>query len=188
MLLKKHLKSNATPNKVMKSENFNLIINALDDKALYQEICKKIKETDAISFKLLGLVPILSGLGIVTLWSLNENLSSWMMILTGLFGALITYFILRWEKRNIQVSDTFRSYAEILEAKKVQLENDYDSLDVTLAGPYSLLRSKDKPRLLSLSSSFKGWGKAEAETAIYSATILFWLLLPLSVLFIDRGG
>lgn len=169
----------------MKSENFNLIIHPLDDKVLYQEICKKIKETDAISFKLLGMVPIFSGLGIVTLWSQHEALSCWIMSLSGLFGALITYFIFRWEKNNIQVSDTFRNYAEILEAKKVQLENDHDSSDITMAGPYSLLRSKDKPRLLSAPGNSKGWGKAEAESAIYGATILFWLLLPLLVLFTE---
>lgn len=168
----------------MKSENFNLIINTLDDKVLYQEICKKIKDTEAISFKLLGGVPLLSGLGMLTLCTMSENLSSWILIISGLFGALITYFISRWEKRNRQMNDTFRSYAEILEVKKIQLENDNSPVDMTLAGPYSLLRSKDKPRLLYSMKRLQGWGKSEAETAIYGTTILFWLLLPILVVLI----
>jgi hypothetical protein len=167
----------------MKSENFNLIINALDDKALYQEICKKIKDTDAISFRLLGWVPLLSGLSILTLCSMSELLSFWLLMLTGIFGALISYFIFRWEKRNRQMNDTFRSYAEILEAKKIQLENDDLQFVVALAGPYSLLRSKEKPRLWISLNQIQGWGKTEAESAIYGTTILFWLLLPLLALF-----
>lgn len=168
----------------MKSENFNLIINALDDKVLYQEICKKIKDTEAISFRLLVWVPLLSGLGMLILCTMSEKLPSWLMIVIGLFGAMITYFIFRWEKRNMQMNDTFRSYAEILEVKKIQLEHDNPPFDMSLAGPYSLLRSKDKPRLWHSMEHLQGWGKSEAETAIYSTTILFWLLLPLLVVLI----
>ncbi len=166
----------------MRRDNYNLIINALDDKALYREICKKIKDTDAISFKLMCSVPILSGLCIITLYLMGERLSVWIIIFTGLFGALITYFIFRWEKRNIQMNDTFKSFAEILEAKKIQMEHDVLHMDAVRAGPYSLLRSKEKPRLWRVLKQLQGWGKTEAETAIYGATLIFWLLLPLLIL------
>ncbi len=170
----------------MKNENFNFIVNSLDDKALYQEICKKIKDTDAISFKLLGLVPLVSGLGVLVIWSLVEKMSPWILLLTGLFGALITFFIFHWELKNLQISDTFRRYAEILEAKKVQLENENIPSDSAMAGPFTLLRSKDKPQLLSL-KNLKGWDKKKAEIAIYGTTIVFWLLLSLLVLLNSNG-
>jgi hypothetical protein len=159
----------------MKRENFNLIVNTLDDQTLYLEICRKIKETESISCKLLGLVPVISGLGIVTVWLFNERFSIWTLVVIGLFGALITYSVFCWEKSNLLIGDIFRSYAEVLEARKAQMEDTLESTNA-LAGPYSLLRSKEKPQSLG---NFKKWGKVEAETAIYGATILFWLLLPL---------
>ena len=162
----------------MKRENFNLIIHTLDDRALYLEICKKLKDMEAVSFKLLCLVPLFSGLSIVILCSLAEKFSSLLLILTAVFGALVTFFIFRWEKRNLQMRDIFRSYAEILETKKIQLESENLPHDAGMGGPYSLLRNRGKPMLWHAGESLKGWGKTEAETAIYSTTILFWLLLP----------
>jgi len=35
----------------------------IDQNAAYKEICENIRETDRISFKLLSLVPISSGVG-----------------------------------------------------------------------------------------------------------------------------
>jgi hypothetical protein len=165
----------------MKTENFNLNVNALDDKALYEEICKKIKETDAISFKLLGLVPSVSGGGIIILWTEAENLRDMMLVMTGLFGALITYFIYRWEKRNIQTCNTFKLCAEMIEIRKQLLEQSEENVKSVIEGPYRLLRSQGKPKLLGESLSVRGWGKTEAETAIYSVTILFWLVLALMI-------
>ena len=47
-------------------------VGAFDEKSTalkwwYTEICSHIKTTDEISFKLLGLVPLVSGIGIVVL-------------------------------------------------------------------------------------------------------------------------
>lgn len=165
----------------MKQEYFNLNISTLDDKVLYREICKKIRETDAVSFKLLGLVPLVSGTGIIILWLEAGNLPFMVLIFSGLFGAMITFFIYRWEKRNIQTCITFREYACMMEAHKKELESD-DSGNEKPDGPYSLLHSKGKPHLSGKNTSNNGWGKSEAETAIYGSTMLFWLLLPLSVL------
>jgi len=167
----------------MKRENLNLIIKTLDDQTLYHEVCRKIREINAVSFKLLCLVPVFSGLTILTLSFLAEKFSNLTLILVGLFGAMITFFIFRWEKRNMQMRDIFRSYAEILETKKTELENENQSIDVFTGGPYSLLRRQNKPMLWDSMEILKRWGKTEAETAIYIATILFWLLLPVLVLY-----
>jgi len=153
----------------MKQEHYNLNINTLDDKVVYQEICKKIAQTDAISFKLLGLVPTASGITVVATWFQRAHFSFLGLLVLGLFGAAITYFIYRWERRNIQICNTFREYAQIMEAK---ITEDQES---SPNGPYSLLSTKRKPHF---PGSKKGWGKTEAETAIYLITILLWLLLP----------
>ncbi len=161
----------------MKQENYNLNINTLDDKVIYQEICKKITETDAISFKLLGLVPTASWVAVTISWFESHQFSFWGLLLLGLFGAWVTYFIYRWERRNIQVCNTFREYARIMEAKKMA-EESAESLNGALNGPYSLLKTKNKPNISGRPTSSKGWGKTEAETAIYFITILLWLILP----------
>ena len=168
----------------MKSENFNFIVHSLDDKALYAEICKKIKDTNAMSFKLMGLVPLLSVVCMMILCFFAEKLPPSLLVLTCLYGSLVTYFIFRWEKRNMFISDIFKSYAEILETRKTQFEIENQQLDMTLAGPYSLLRSKDESRLLTSLKPLKGWGKKEAETAMYGITIMCWLLLPFLYLLI----
>ncbi len=168
----------------MKSENFNFIVNSLDDKALYREICRRIKGSDAISFKLMVLVPLISLVAIMTICFFVQKMPPPLLVLTSVFGALITYFIFRWEKKNIFIGDTFRSYAEILESKKTQFEIENKKVDMTLAGPYSLLRSKGQFQLLSSLWNLKKWGKIEAETAIYGTTILFWLLLSFLCLLI----
>jgi len=164
----------------MKSKNFNLNISTLDDKVLYQEICKKIKETDAISFKLLGLVPFVSGAGIVVLWAEAARIPNLALVFAGIFGAVITYFIYRWERRNIQICETFKNYAAEIESRKQNLEQN-DVPEGTQDGPYKWLSHQGKPTLAG-SLSNKGWGKTEAEIAIYGCTILFWLLLPLLVM------
>ena len=166
----------------MKRENFNLIINTLDDRALYHEICRKIREINATSFRLLCQIPIFSGLSVLTLCSLAENFSSLTLVMTGLFGAMITLFIFRWHKRNIQIENIFRGYAEILEAKKIEMENENQSDQTFTGGPYSMLGHQDRPKDLDLFQSLNRWGRTEAETAVYSATIIFWLLLPVLVL------
>ena len=164
----------------MKNENYNLNISTLDDKILYQEVCKKIKETDDISFKLLGLVPFVSGVGMVLLWTQAQNIPGPALIFVGIFGALVTYFIYRWERRNIQVCEIFKSFAAEMELRKQVMEMS-DDLDMKPDGPYNWLSNQGKPTL-SGGFSKKGWGKTQAEMAIYGCTMLFWLLLPILVI------
>ena len=161
----------------MKNENYNLNINTLDDKIMYQEVCKKIKETDDISFKLIGLVPLVSGAGMVTLWSQANNIPVPALIFIGIFGALVTYFIYRWERRNIQICETFKNFAAEMESRKQGLDASED-LEIKADGPYQWLNSQEKPTWRGRLDK-KGWGKTQAEMAIYGCTILFWLLFPL---------
>lgn len=179
----------------MKTENLNLNINTLDDKILYRKVCKKIKETDDISFKLLGLVPLISGAGIIILLAEAGTLNFWILVMAGIFGKVITYCIYCWEKRDIQTCDTFSEYVEILELKKYLLEKDIHKSIEAVEGPYSLLRNKsksqldvfldlDKKEVLGIKMKTSRWGKTEAETAFYGIVILFWLLLPLMAIVI----
>jgi hypothetical protein len=63
----------------------------------YAEICSNIRATDEISFKLLGLVPLVSGTGIVVLLDRSRE-PAWSptAVFVAVFGAVISYAIYRW--------------------------------------------------------------------------------------------
>lgn len=147
----------------MKTESFNLNINALDDKVLYKVICRKIKESETFSFKLMWWVPLISGLIIIGFLAFGHLLSPWMVLACGLFGAGITFSIYQWDQRNIRTCQTYREYAEVLEAKKNKLEEG--NTDDQPFGPFTLLST-------STDKSYVG-------TTIFSLTIIFWLGMTL---------
>src|SRR5438876_9051723 len=97
------------------------------DLELYELYLEKIKETDEISFKLMGMVPLLSGVGIYTLFTQNSIEVAGKVIaipekifwITGFFGAMITFLIYRWELRNISICGKFRD-------KVIELEGNLD--------------------------------------------------------------
>ncbi|MBC8003204.1 MAG: hypothetical protein H7X97_11520 [Opitutaceae bacterium] len=127
----------------------------------YEEICTNIRATDEISFKLLGLVPLLSGAAIVTVS--KNDVSQGLLWLVSIFGALITFGIFRWELRNIQTCKWLFSCAA---------EMERNEFGVT-SGQFSGAKEGNKaPRLF-------GWraGKTEAEWFIYVMTMLSWLAL-----------
>jgi hypothetical protein len=70
---------------------------------VYAEISASVRTTDDISFKLLGLVPLISGGGIFLLLDASKQ-PDWspVTIFIALFGAVVTFAIYRWEVRNIQ--------------------------------------------------------------------------------------
>ena len=133
---------------------------------LYELYLAKIKETDEISFKLMGLVPLISGAGVFGLlkgdvvFSNNSHIDFFVFWLIGIFGALITFFIFRWELRNIATCRTFRKAASSFENAN---------------GPYKTL--SDPAQSTKLMG--RRFGKSEAEKAIYIISMLFWILLPL---------
>ena len=132
---------------------------------LYAETCTNIRATDEISFKLMGFVPLVSGAALLTLF-LKESISSEkapLVVALALFAALVTLGLFRWELRNIQTCSWLRRRAEALEETSVKT---------------SAAASQPKPPL--------GIGKTEAEKAIYSITILVWLIMPLALIGFDK--
>jgi hypothetical protein len=124
---------------------------------IYAESCASLRATDAMSFKLMGAVPLLSGASLLTLF-LRERLTADrapLAVLLSLFGALVSLGLFRWELRNIQTGSWMRRRVEALEHAVV-----------TAAG---IPRRPAAPQAV---------GKAEAEKAIYTLTIIAWLLMP----------
>jgi hypothetical protein len=122
---------------------------------VYAQTCSDIRATDDISFKLMGVVPLVSGATLLTLF-LKEPLSekaTTPVTAFALFAALITLGLFRWELRNIQNCKWLRDRAEALEGVAV-----------------GEVRGRPEPPLKI--------GKTEAEKWIYSVTILAWLIVP----------
>lgn len=71
---------------------------------IYEQICTNIRVTDEISFKLIRLVPILSGsgIGLLTFLEKSSYLSPATVILISIFGAVVTFGVFRWELCNIE--------------------------------------------------------------------------------------
>jgi hypothetical protein len=137
---------------------------------LYKEICNNIRATDEISFKLLGLVPILSGFGSGALTMLEK--SGWLLehtkfavISLSLLGAIVTVGLFIWELRNIQKCASLVKCAAEFEQRL--LERGLPMI----AAPFTDIL-KDRPR----------WGKTEAEWLIYITAIVAWLV-PAAIAF-----
>ncbi len=128
---------------------------------LYAETCAQIRATDEISFKLMGFVPLVSGAAFLTFF-LNASVSPEkvsLVVALAMFAALITLGLFRWELRNIQTCSWLRRRAEALE----------ETLVKTSGAP-----AQPGPPW--------GIGKTEAEKAIYSITILVWLIMPMALI------
>ena len=132
---------------------------------LYRETCNNIRATDEISFKLLGLVPLVSGAGIFFISLDKQFASSLFAMIISFFGAIVTIALFIWEWRNINNCISFSEYAEILEA--------YVFRD-------KLGKLGDSPQA---SGQFSGRGKSKiikkrnAELILYTVTIIAWLVL-----------
>jgi hypothetical protein len=133
-----------------------------DGKQLYDQVCVNIRTTDDISFKLLGFVPLVSGVGISVLLSTNTGLSSLpVVVFIGLFGAVVTFGLHRWELKNITTCNWLIELGRDLERHRFQLTQG------------QFLRRPDAPPFLG-----RRIRKREAEQIIYWAAIVAWLLLP----------
>src|SRR5439155_26019418 len=84
---------------------------------VYAETCANIRATDEISFKLLCIVPLLSGATLVTFFLKGPVAfeKAPLIITLSLFDALITLVLFRWKLRNIQTSSCLRRRAAALE-------------------------------------------------------------------------
>jgi hypothetical protein len=124
------------------------------DDAKYQQIYEQVRAKDDISFKLLGLVPLISGAGISIL--VKTNIDWGLKCFVSAFGATVTFSIFRWELRNIQWCNWLLERAKRVEGTGIAAA---PSLQIT-PGPRRV------------------FGKTESEVVLYSAVIFGWLLLP----------
>ena len=143
------------------------MMSDLSAESVYKEICQNIRETDAISFKLLNLVPLSSTLGggILALFqksALLENPPSPVIasaiVFLALTGSVIVFGLYKWELRNIQKCKFLIDQAANMEETG--------------------------------QTQFKGWNqqtsvwtKTKAETLIYRTSMLIWLI-PIAILLI----
>jgi hypothetical protein len=129
---------------------------------VYDAIRSGIRDTDDISFKLLGLVPLVSGVGLLTvvLGDAEPNLS--MIVVLSLFGAIVTLGFFFWEIRNVQTCLWLIDYAKVLEQKML----------ASAGLPTGIAERPKAPR---------GVGKRTAEKIVYATTVLTWLSVPIAM-------
>jgi hypothetical protein len=159
----------------------------------YVQMCTDIRFTDDISLKLLGLIPLVSGAGILTVLFAGSERSRWEAALlggfVGLFGAIVTFAVYRWECRNVDFCTFRRGQVEYLEKNVSRLSQHALKLD----RPEALELVRPKAPLVCFGWHRKkvdtdgerlcfGWrrqiGKAAAERVLYTAVIVSWLALP----------
>jgi hypothetical protein len=147
---------------VTESNEASTSATALTVDKQYAEICSSVRATDEISFKLLGLVPLISGGGIVLLLDAGKR-PTWspVVIFVALFGATVTFAIYRWEVRNIQTCNWLIARGADLEREELGLAKG------------QFYNRDPAPSLLG-----RRMGKAGAERLLYATTIGAWLLLP----------
>jgi len=130
--------------------------------SIYKEICQNIRETDAISFKLLNLVPLGSALGGGILAILGKNallqttsrpVTASAIVLLSAAGATIVFGLHKWELRNIQKCNWLIDKASDLEREGAAQYKGW---------------SDQKPE--------GKWGKTRAEKLIYNASMLIWMI------------
>lgn len=134
-----------------------------DARQLYDQVCANIRTSDDISFKLLGFVPLVSGAGITVVLSTDTTLSDLPLVLfVGLFGAVVTFALYRWELKNINTCLWL-----------IALGSDLEQHRFGLTQGQFLGRPAD-PELFG-----RKMRKRDAERIIYVSTIVAWLLLPM---------
>ena len=149
----------------------------LDVGAVYQKVRAEIATTDDISFKLMGLVPLVSGAGLLglvfsdkgaTLASMGGSGSSaTALTVLCLFAALVTLGLFRWELRNVQSCNWLVARAHELEVRGLA------ALDLD-------------PSLLTRPTAPDGIGKELAEKCIYGSTVVARLTVPFAIGALDR--
>ncbi len=128
---------------------------------LYGEICTAVRTTDEISFKLLGLVPFVTGSAILA--SILKGDLPWLLVLfVGAFGTVVTLALFMWEWRNITTCVWLRDRAAEMEERDFGLE-------------LGQFRGRSEPHKLL---GILRMGKTQAEIIVYIATIWAWISLP----------
>jgi|SRR5215470_14683950 len=125
----------------------------------FQELCTHMRATDDISFKLLSVVPLISGAGFAVVFLKAEPRLSALVFFISIFAAVVTLALFCWERRNIQTCLWLRDRMADLEKSVIDQK--------TRGG-----------HVIGFPSPALGIGKTIVEKVVYSATILAWLALP----------
>jgi hypothetical protein len=145
-------------------------MNEVASESIYKEICQNIRETDAISFKLLNLVPLGSTLGGGLLAILGKNallqntsrlVTASAIVLLSLAGATIVFALHKWEMRNIQMCKWLIDRASDLEQQGTAQYKGWSG-----------------------QKAEGNWGKTQAEKVIYYASMVIWII-PIVMLVIS---
>jgi hypothetical protein len=134
---------------------------------VYREVCAGIRATDEVSLKLLAAVPLAAGIGIPLLVrSPSAFVPGVARCLLGLFAAVATFSIYRWERKNVATCSHLRRWAATLERDHFRL------------APGESQRVGSAPHGAIPGPPFLGrqWGKTQAEALLYWAVILGWLV------------
>lgn len=105
----------------------------------------------------MGLVPLISGLGLTIIPLTVREPNPALLVFLSLFAACITLGLFRWELWNIKKCRLLIAFAQKLQ-QKVQEQYELKSI-----------RTASRPQ---------GIGKREAEKFIYSVIVLAWLVFP----------
>jgi hypothetical protein len=142
---------------------------------VYEQVCVNIRATDENSFRLLSLVPLVSGGGIAILLSSSTSFDRLpLVVFVSLFGALVTFGLYRWELRNIQTCSRLIRLGAGLERELFEIGS---------SGQFSGRRNEPAPAIYAGKIPApkllrRKVGKTEAERIIYWTVIIGWLLLP----------
>jgi hypothetical protein len=139
--------------------------------------CQEIRSTDEISLKLLAAVPVVTGVGIGLSipGSHGNGDESARAIIVGLFGALASFAIYRWELRNIQTCGWYLACAAELEEKYlVPRTGTGERLDPPHRRPAPPALNVAGRRIPA-----GGIGKTSAVHLLYTTIVGAWLTLVL---------
>jgi hypothetical protein len=132
---------------------------------MYDALQTSIHDTDQISFKLLGLVPLANGAALLgAVLGIDPSRGPTIIVLS-LFAAIVTLGVFWWELRNIRYCLWYIALAERLEATALAQAGVPEELRKRPSAPGNV-------------------GKRKAEKLIYSTVVFSWLALP--ALLIDR--
>lgn len=126
---------------------------------VYGELLGAIRTTDEISFKLLGFVPLVSGVasGGLSVFLPGENPLHFIpVVLLAMLGTAVTRCLFLWEQRNIQTCNHLWRKLEFVESR---------------LGFRELAGRLDAPCIRG-----RRWGKTESEAWIYRLAGISWLV------------
>lgn len=142
-------------------------LEPLSEDALYRELYGHLRGTDDVSFKLLGIVPLISGTGIVALFWGKDPVPGPVVSILSLFAASVTVALYRWELHNIGVCWWLAQRIGAIELRWATRVNAGRLLAGTLSAR-------------TLSELRPPWGidKPHAEGIVYGLTTVVWLAVP----------